>query len=41
MPLSPPFALRPCLALLLLSPSLALAGNAVPLTPTTITATRT
>ncbi|WP_413783844.1 TonB-dependent receptor plug domain-containing protein, partial [Pseudomonas aeruginosa] len=41
MPLSPPFALRPCLALLLLSPSLALAGKAVPLTPTTITATRT
>lgn len=27
MPLSPPFALRPCLALLLLSPSLALAGT--------------
>lgn len=41
MPLSPPFALRPCLALLLLSPSLALAGNAIPLTPTTITATHT
>nr|AAR19307.1 putative outer membrane hemin receptor [symbiont bacterium of Paederus fuscipes] len=41
MPLAPPFAFRPWQVLMLLSPSLALADSVVPLTPTTITATRT